>query len=211
MGNIKHETEIHKAWNNWDYQKMHAYARKEIEQYLKELNYLYDEKRGEGFIRYIESRMKTPESIIQKMERKGMELSVKNMKERINDISGVRIVCYDVKQIYWITNRIAKDGRYKIIKFKDYIRKPKKNGYESFHMLLSVPVRLTPDGEIRDVKVELQLRTILMDAWAAMDARIRYKKKSKISDVLEQNMQKFAKTVHRLDKVIQEMLAELDE
>ena len=61
------------------------------------------------------------------------------------------------------------------------------------------------------MKVELQLRTILMDAWAAMDARIRYKKKSKISDVLEQNMQKFAKTVHRLDKVIQEMLAELDE
>ncbi len=213
MGKKEGEAEIRKVWNAPEYQKLHEEARKNIEQYLKELNYLYQEKAKEGFIRYMESRMKTPESIMQKLDRKGLAWNVKNMEKHLHDVSGVRVICFDIKEIYWIASRIARDERYEIIKFKDYIRKPKKNGYESFHIVLNVPVEVMLEKDQREqkgVQVELQLRTIVMDAWASLDSRIRYKKNSKVSEELEQRMHKYAKTCRRMDRMIRRMLAEAD-
>lgn len=202
------ETEIRKLWNAPDFQKMNEDARRKIEQYLTELNYLYEQKTHAGFVRYMESRMKTPESIMQKLERKGLAWTVENMTERLHDISGVRVICFDIKEIYWIAHRIAGDERYEIIKFKDYIRKPKKNGYESFHIVLNVPVEL--NGEQKSVQVELQLRTIVMDAWATLDSRVRYKKKDRLPEELESRMRKTVKTCRRLDRMIRRTLAEAD-
>ncbi len=205
----KGEEEIRKLWNEPDYQKIHEEARQTVSRYVKELNFLYEEKKKEGFIRSIESRMKTPESIMHKLDRKGLDWNVENMTERLHDISGVRVICFDIKEIYWLANRIAGDERYEILKFKDYIRRPKKNGYKSFHIVLKVPVE--SGGEQKIVQVELQLRTIVMDAWASLDSRLRYKKQDALPEELEERMQKLAKTCGRLDRMIQRMLKDAEE
>ena len=83
----------------------------------------------------------------------------------LNDISGVRCICYSVKEIYWIARQIGKTDTYTVVKAKDYIRKPKKNGYESYHIVLDIP--MSYKGKTTVVRVELQLRTMIMDAWAA--------------------------------------------
>lgn len=163
--------QLRSSWENEEFQKKHAEARNLVMRTLRELNGFYIAKTGYGFTRFVESRMKTPESICGKLQRKGRPVDFKTATEVLNDISGVRCICYSVKEIYWIAHQIGKDSRFQIIKAKDYIRKPKKNGYESYHIIMDVPV------ENEYVRVELQLRTLIMDAWAEMDNRISYKKK----------------------------------
>lgn len=204
MGNAQKEREIRKAWSSDSFQEKHETARLEIEKYMEEMNDRYIEKNGNGFIRHIEARMKTPESIVGKLERKSYPVNFETAVEKLNDISGVRVICYSLKEIYWVAKQIARDERYVIVKFKDYIRKPKKNGYESYHIVLEVPVQV--DEMEEKVRVELQLRTIIMDAWAAMDNRISYKKANQIPAEMEKQVEKYAKIGRRLDKLIQRAL-----
>ena len=131
MNSKKTEKEIHKSWCNGGFQQKHAEARKKVELYVQELNSRYIEMNGNGFMRYMESRMKTPESICGKLERKGLPTDFETAVGRLNDISGVRVIFYCLKEVYWIARQIGKDERFPIIKIKDYIEKPKKNGYES--------------------------------------------------------------------------------
>ena len=132
--------QLRSSWENEEFQKKHAEARNLVMRTLRELNGFYIAKTGYGFTRFVESRMKTPESICGKLQRKGRPVDFKTATEVLNDISGVRCICYSVKEIYWIAHQIGKDSRFQIIKAKDYIRKPKKNGYESYHIIMDVPV-----------------------------------------------------------------------
>ena len=191
---------LRSSWENEEFQKKHAEARNLVIRTLRELNGFYIAKSGYGFTRFVESRMKTPESICGKLQRKGRPVDFKTANEVLNDISGVRCICYSVKEIYWIAHQIGKDSRFQIIKAKDYIRKPKKNGYESYHIIMDVPV------ENEYVRVELQLRTLIMDAWAEMDNRISYKKNEEIPEEMTQRIEKYAKMGRRLDKLIQKTL-----
>ena len=199
------EREIHKNWCEGAFQQKHAEARKKVELYVQELNCRYIEKTGNGFMRYMESRMKTPESICGKLRRKGLPEDFETAVGRLNDISGVRIICYCLKEVYWIAKQVTKDGRFTIVKVKDYIEKPKKNGYESYHIILQVPVKIDEVSDI--IPVELQIRTVVMDAWAGMDNRISYKK-AKLSPELEKSIRKYAKIARRLDSLIQKSLDE---
>lgn len=205
MNGNNREREIHKNWCDGGFQQKHAAARKKVELYVQELNCRYIEKTGTGFMRYMESRMKTPESICGKLKRKGLPEDFEVAVERLNDISGVRIICYCLKEVYWIAKQVEKDGRFTIAKVKDYIEKPKKNGYESYHIILQVPVKMDDVSDI--IPVELQIRTIIMDAWAGMDNRISYKK-AKTSPELVQSIRKYAKIARRLDTLIQRTLDE---
>ena len=153
---------IKKQWLDVSYQELHQVARQQVKLYMEELNVLYQQQTGYGFIRFMEERMKRPESIYGKLQRKGYEPDFETANEKLNDISGVRVIAYCLGEIYWIADRVALEGRFPLRKVKDYIRKPKKNGYESYHMILEVPV-LNGDEE-KIVPVELQLRTIVMDA-----------------------------------------------
>ena len=172
-------------------------ARQQVKLYMEELNVLYQQQTGYGFIRFMEERMKRPESIYGKLLRKGYEPDFETANEKLNDISGVRVIAYCLGEIYWIADRVALEGRFPLRKVKDYIRKPKKNGYESYHMILEVPV-LNGDEE-KIVPVELQLRTIVMDAWASMDTRISYKKKKNLPLEEERRIKKYAKLGKHLD------------
>lgn len=157
---------LRKHWQDDDFQRKHALAREIVVNRLRELNREYEEKTGQGFVRFIETRMKTPESIAEKLQRKDYDVDFDTAVTALNDISGVRCICYSVKEIYWIARQIGKTDTYTVVKAKDYIRKPKKNGYESYHIVLDIP--MSYKGKTTVVRVELQLRTMIMDAWAGM-------------------------------------------
>ena len=170
---------LRKHWQDDDFQRKHALAREIVVNRLRELNREYEEKTGQGFVRFIETRMKTPESIAEKLQRKDYDVDFDTAVTSLNDISGVRCICY-----------------------KNYIRKPKKKGYERGHIVLDIP--MSYKGKTTVVRVELQLRTMIMDAWAGMDNRVSYKKG--VPPEMERRIEKYARIGRRLDKLIQKTL-----
>ena len=223
---LQQQNALRKEWENQEFQDKHALAREIIVRTLRELNGYYIVETGHGFTRFVESRMKTPESICNKLRRKGYDVDFQTATEKLNDLSGVRCICYSVKEIYWIARQIGKIEEFHVLKVKDYVRKPKKNGYESYHIVLEVPVEIedrSPEhhfggkksehahkksecSHIEMVRVELQLRTMIMDAWAGMDNRVSYKNAKKVSPEMEHRIEKYAKIGRRLDKLIQNTL-----
>ena len=125
-------------------------------------------------IEYIKSRIKTPNSIAKKLSRHGLENTMENMVEHINDIAGVRIVCSFTSDIYRLAEMIGKQKEFTILYIKDYMKHPKESGYRSYHMLITVPIQTT--NGINPTKVEIQIRTIAMDFWASLEHKLRYKK-----------------------------------
>lgn len=200
--------EVKKYWESDRFQKMHEIVRLEILNYLTELDEQYFKQYNNHFIRFKENRMKSFESIISKLKRKNSEINIENMEKYIDDISGVRIICYDQKQLYRLVKLIKDSNQYEIYKEKDYIKNPKKNGYVSYHIVFMVPINV--DREKTNVKVELQIRTIIMDAWASMASIVRYKKKKKISDDLEKLINTYSKKSRQMDRLMRSVL-EIDE
>ena len=140
-------------------------------------NILKNEEKVEKITK-VESRIKTYTSLVEKMRNKGYELTWDNVLNKINDLIGIRVVCNNLNEIYDIVNLIKNDKKFKIIKEKDYIRKPKESGYTSYHIILK------EDYEIEDllipIKAEIQIRTQEMDLWANMAHDSIYKRKSPI-------------------------------
>lgn len=124
-------------------------------------------------IEHINSRLKTPESILNKVYRKKIDLSLDSIKENIHDIAGIRIVCSFLSDIYKVSDMIRQQEDVTVISIKDYIKNPKPNGYRSHHIILSIPVFLSDRTE--NVLVEIQIRTVAMDFWASLEHKIYYK------------------------------------
>jgi len=124
-------------------------------------------------IHHIECRIKGVLSIYQKMQRYGVSLSLESAKEHIQDIAGIRVVCNFVDDIYAIENMLLKQPDVTLITRKDYISKPKENGYRSLHLIVKIPVFLSEKTE--EIPVEIQMRTIAMDYWASLEHMLRYK------------------------------------
>ena len=148
-------------------------------------------------IEYIKSRIKTPESIVKKLKRYGHETNVDNRINYINDIAGIRIVCYFTSDIYRIVEMIGKQNDLTVISVKDYIRNPKPSGYKSFHMLVSVPIFI--GEQVVDTKVEIQIRTIAMDFWASLEHKIYYKFEGDAPAYISRELRDCAAIVSMLD------------
>lgn len=185
----------HDFWNDSNI-KIYNNAMQLLIDRITELDGEYHNKTGRHFIRIIEKRLKTPESIEQKLIYKGKEKSEEPVENLLNDLAGVRIVCFDTSQIYKIISMIKKEDKFEIIKEKDYISKPKTNGYQSYHLIL----------KIENVKVELQIRTILMDAWSSLETILVYKKSNPISEELKKEIHQFDKWSKKMDKLVQKMV-----
>ena len=125
-------------------------------------------------IHHIESRLKTVESIIAKLERKELPVTVESARNNINDIAGVRVVCNYIDDVYRVAEMLERQNDLEIIKRQDYIKTPNYNGYRSLHLDIRVPVYLSTRTEY--VIVEIQIRTIAMDFWASLEHKMRYKK-----------------------------------
>ncbi len=161
-----------------------------LEQLLNE-HYKYE------VITNITSRIKSPESIAGKMRKKKIEINYENMIQNINDIAGVRIVCNYKEDIYKIRNIIANQKDIKILKEKDYIKKAKKSGYSAYHIIVEMPVKIKE--EIIHIKVEIQIRTQLMDFWATAEHKVKYKPKKKLSNIDSFKLYIYAKIINMIN------------
>lgn len=145
----------------------------------------------------IKCRLKTPESIVEKMQRRGIEFSVRNVEENLTDIAGVRVICSFISDIYRLADCLASQDDIEVVARKDYIKNPKPNGYRSLHLILDVPIFLT--NEKKHMKVEVQFRTIAMDFWASLDHKVEYKKKIQDSDEISRELRECANIISEVD------------
>lgn len=160
----------------------------------QEFNYIHEYNP----IEHVKTRLKTPESILKKVYRKGYELSLDSIKENIHDIAGIRIICSFVSDIYKISEMLAKQEDIQVIMYKDYIKNPKPNGYRSLHLVVKVPVFMS--DRVENVSVEIQIRTIAMDFWASLEHKIYYKYDKDVPEDLIRQLKEAAEAAAELDK-----------
>ena len=149
-------------------------------------------------IEHVKARIKSPESIVKKLKRNGYEVTTANMLKYLNDIAGIRIICSFTSDIYKIADMISNQNDVKVLIIKNYIANPKPSGYQSYHMVISIPIFLS-DGPV-DTKVEIQLRTIAMDFWASLEHKIYYKFEGKAPAHISEELKECANIVNMLDK-----------
>ena len=161
-----------------DYFKLMSYykcAIMEIETKFNVLNEEFSLAHDRNPINTIKSRLKSPESIMEKLERKKLSVSVESIEENLFDVAGVRVICSFPRDVYMLAESLLKQDDIELIEKKDYIKNPKQNGYRSLHLIVAIPIFLA--NEKRIMKVEIQLRTIAMDFWATLEHQLKYKKK----------------------------------
>lgn len=160
-------------------------------------------------IEHTKSRVKSPESLIKKLARKGCEVSLPAIRREITDIAGMRITCSFLSDIYSISDMLKRQNDLTVIAIKDYIRNPKPNGYRSLHLLAEVPVNMS-DREER-VCVEVQIRTIAMDFWASLEHEIFYKHNQIVPARLLQELKAAADSAAALDLQMERLHKEIRE
>lgn len=149
-------------------------------------------------IEHVKSRIKKPESIVKKLKRDGHESTLENMVRYVNDIAGIRITCSFTSDIYRIADMIAKQSDLRILSLKDYIKNPKESGYQSYHMILTVPIFLS--DQVVDTKVEVQIRTVAQDFWASLEHKIYYKFEGNAPEYISKDLRNCARIVSELDE-----------
>lgn len=148
-------------------------------------------------VNQISSRMKTAESIYAKLVRKGYKTDFQTATEKLNDLVGVRVVCSFEDEVYEVANLLKAQGDVEVIKEKDYIKTPKKNGYRSLHVMLEIPIYFAKGSQKQ--KVEVQFRTVAMDYWSVLDYQLFYKKQIPGSDEIATELKSYAEDIAKLD------------
>ncbi len=146
----------------------------EIETKFRVLDEQFSLRHERNPIDTIKSRLKSPESILEKLNRRGYPKTLSSVESNLTDIAGVRVICSFKDDIYMLADCLLKQDDVKLITAKDYIKNPKPNGYRSLHLIVETPIYLQ-DGK-RQMKAEVQLRTIAMEFWANLEHKLRYKK-----------------------------------
>ena len=149
-------------------------AIREVKTKLEVLNDELSVKNQRNPIEMIKSRVKKPKSIVDKLQRRGFEISLESMEKNLDDVAGIRIICSFLDDIYEVADMLIRQDDVKVIAVKDYIQNPKPNGYRSYHMIIEIPVFFSDSK--KPIRVEVQIRTIAMDFWASLDHQLKYKK-----------------------------------
>ena len=164
-------------------------------------------KYGHSPIHNIQYRIKSPKSIINKLERKKIEKNIEGIK-KLNDISGLRVICNYINDIHYIAQLLILQEDVVLIKYNNYITYPKKNGYRSLHLIVTVPVY--QNDLLINVPVEIQIRTIAMDCWASLEHELVYKADKKANDEIKQRLKKCAEMMEKTDLEMQKIYMELN-
>ena len=177
----------------------------EVETKFKVLNEELSLQSDHNPIESIKSRLKAPESIYGKLKRKNLPMTLDSIEGNLFDIGGVRVICCFIDDIYMLADCLIRQDDVTLIEMKDYIRNPKGNGYRSLHLIISVPIFL--QNEKRNVKVEVQLRTIAMEFWANLEHQMRYKKElsPELLEKISTELSACAETSAELDLRMQEI------
>lgn len=172
-------------------------ALKEIGTKLEILNDEFQQVHRYNPIEHIKSRLKSSESIVKKLKKKGYESTIENMIEHVNDIAGIRVICSFTSDIYNVAEMIGNQNDIKVLSIKDYIKNPKESGYKSYHMIVQVPIFLS--DKIVEAKVEIQIRTVAMDFWASLEHKIHYKFEGNAPEHIKRELAECAHMVSELD------------
>jgi putative GTP pyrophosphokinase len=208
------ENNLLNQFNEWKRLPMlYKLALEELQNKIKLIKTELNLQDGYSPIEHIKVRIKEPKSIINKLERKGIEFTLDNILTHIHDIAGMRIVCAFVKDIYRLLDHFSQRDDIRIIEIKDYIASPKPNGYQSLHVIVAVPLILF-EGT-RWMKVEIQMRTLAMDFWASMEHIIYYKYEKQVPRHVVSELKEAAEAADKLDhqmlRLREEILAQAGE
>ena len=156
----------------------------------------------------IKMRIKTPLSIYNKLQSKGVEFTVENINANLSDVAGIRVICSFVDDIYMLADCLARQDDIRVLARKDYISKPKESGYRSLHLIIEIPIFLTQDKEY--MKVEVQFRTIAMDFWATLEHKMKYKKDIENAEVISEDLKFSADLINQIDMRMQQIREKID-
>ena len=177
---------------------MYSCAIKEVRTKFDVLNSEFNVRYQRNPISSITSRLKSSTSIMEKLARLNVPFSVDNVNEHLHDVAGIRVICSYVDDIYRLAHALAKQDDITVLNFKDYIKNPKPNGYRSYHMIVSVPVFFS--DQTRDMKVEVQIRTIAMDFWASLEHQMKYKQEIPAQDEIIDELRACAEVICETDE-----------
>lgn len=186
----------------------YRFAIMEVETRLKALNGEFSQEYNRNPFESIKSRLKTPESIYEKMERKGHPVTMEGIMEYLTDVAGVRVICSFPDDIYRLAQLLTMQDDIVLLREKDYIKNPKPNGYRSLHLIVSVPIFLS-HGK-KNMKVEVQFRTIAMDFWASLEHKLKYKRDVDDADEIVGQLKVCADSIETLDYQMQEIRNRID-
>lgn len=194
-------------------ENLYLSATREISTKLENLNDEFKYTKDRNPIHQIKTRVKTPKSIMEKLSRRGLELSVESARKNLTDIAGVRVICSYIDDIYLIADLITSQDDIEVSRVSDYIKEPKDNGYRSLHLIVVVPVFLSNRTE--KVSVEIQIRTIAMDFWASLEHDLTYKlpsrKSREVFNELKDCADIISETDNRMQKLYNKIVAHQDE
>ena len=155
-------------------QMMYSCALKEMQTKFEVLDTEFKLKYNRNPISSISTRLKRSESIMEKLTKNNFPISIESIEQNIHDVAGIRVICAYIDDIYKIADALLKQDDVTLIDRKDYIKNPKPNGYRSLHIIVSIPVFF--EEKKKNMKVEVQIRTIAMDFWASLEHQLKYKK-----------------------------------
>lgn len=178
-------------------ENLYSSATREITTKLENLNEEFKHVKDRNPIHIVKARVKTPKSIIRKLSQRGFELSVESARENLTDIAGVRVICSYIDDVYLIADLLTSQDDIEVIRRSDYIKEPKRNGYRSLHLIVTVPVFLSESTEL--VKVEVQIRTIAMDLWASLEHELSYKLTSGKPESVTKELKDCADIISNID------------
>ena len=176
-------------------------AMKEVQTKLEILDDEFQARHRRNPIHHIESRLKSIQSITEKLRRKEQPVSMQSAVDNLTDIAGIRVICSYMQDVYTGANLLTSQDDVKLLRVRDYIQEPKANGYRSLHLIVEIPVFLQ-EGRI-PVPVEVQIRTIAMDFWASLEHAMRYKASGKVPADICAELQEAGEDIAALDRRMQ--------
>lgn len=180
-----------------------------VRTYLGILDNEFSVKFQRNPIHNIESRLKSPQSIIGKLQKKGLPLTTDAARKNLLDMAGIRVTCCYISDIYAIVEMLGRRDDFTVIKRKDYIKSPKPSGYRSYHIIVNVPVYLSTHKEY--APVEIQIRTIGMDFWASLEHQLKYKPSASITPEISEELRLCAERIAETDMQMQRIYMEINE
>lgn len=187
---------------------MYACAMKEIKTRFEILDTEFSVRYQRNPISSINTRLKCTNSIVEKLMKNNYSLSLESIEKYVNDVAGIRIICCYVDDIYGIADALLKQDDITLITCKDYIANPKPNGYRSLHLIVCVPVFFS--GCKKEVKVEVQIRTIAMDFWASLEHQIKYKQELDNQEEIITQLKECSETIAKTDKKMLEIRKQIE-
>ena len=176
-------------------------AIREIQTKLENLDEEFQMKHKRNPIHHMQSRMKSIQSMMEKLGRRNAQRSISSAVENLTDIAGIRVICSYLQDVYTVANLLTSQDDIHVLRVRDYIKHPKENGYRSLHLVVEIPVFLS-EGRVM-VPVEIQIRTIAMDFWASLEHSLKYKEQGNVPEDISQELIQTASDIAALDQRMQ--------